>query len=469
MKKTLKVVGAIIVLIVIVALILGYHYLSPIASIATGYAAKILCSSVYVSGRTYESVMNEDLEIAGKYKIKAWLDKKSKAAEASMLGMFKKRAVYRGGLGCTLIVGVKENELRKQITGLQYLPPGKVELPWPQGDIASKEIPKGVDQEKLTKAVEKAFAENSEKGLKRTRAVVVVYNGEIIAERYGQEISKDTPLLGWSMTKSITNALIGILIKQGKLDLYSPALVSEWQGPDDPRSTITLDQMLRMESGLRFVEEYEENIDSDCNTMLFDSFDTGKFAAAMPLDGKPGSKWSYSSGTANILARIIREVSGKSQAEQFDFPRKALFEKIGMMSAIMEPDPSGTFVGSSFMYATARDWARFGLLYLNDGMWMGERILPEGWVSYSTTPTLHAPPEEAYGALFWLNAGKDMRWLPELPEDMFSASGHEGQYVMVIPSYHVVVVRLGLTRGPSSKEILSFVADILDALPDKQM
>ena len=134
----------------------------------------------------------------------------------------------------------------------------------------------------------------------------------------------------------------------------------------------------------------------------------------------------------------------------------------------MEPDPSGTFVGSSFMYATARDWARFGLLYLNDGVWMGERILPKGWVTYSTTPTPHAPPAEAYGALFWLNAGKDTRWFPGLPEDMFSANGHEGQYVMVIPSRDLVVVRLGLTRGPSTREVLSFVVDILDALPSGQ-
>ena len=266
------------------------------------------------------------------------------------------------------------------------------------------------------------------------------------------------------MTKSITNALIGILIKQGKLDLYIPALVSEWQGPDDPRSTITLDQMLRMESGLRFVEEYEENIDSDCNTMLFDSFDTGKFAAAMPLDGKPGSKWSYSSGTANILARIIREVSGKSQAEQFDFPRKALFEKIGMMSAIMEPDPSGTFVGSSFMYATARDWARFGLLYLQDGIWEGQRILPEGWVQFTRRPTQVAP---SYGALFWLNAcdNNGRRVFSEyLPEDLVMARGYGGQIIAIIPSRKLVVVRLGQSDD-DDWGCEQFMVDLLEAVP----
>lgn len=468
MRKALKIIVPIIVAIVIAALILGYRYLSSIAPIATGYAAKILCSSVYVSGRDYESVMNEDLEMIGDYKIKVWLDERSKAAEASMLGMFKKRAIYREGLGCTLVVGVEEDELSGQTAGVEYSPPGKIELPWPKGDLASGEIPQDIDKVKLTAAVDKAFSEVPEQGPRRTRAVVVLYKGEIVAERYGPGITKDTPLLGWSVTKSVTNALVGILVGQGKLDLYAPAPVLEWQSPDDPRGKITVDQLLRMESGLRFIEEYEENIDSDCNTMLFDSPDAGGFAAAMPLEAQPGSRWSYSSGSANILARIVRGASGKSQAEQFYFPRRALFERIGMRSAIMEPDPSGTFVGSSFMYATARDWARFGLLYLNDGVWMSERILPEGWVTYSTTPTPHAPPAEAYGSLFWLDAGKDTRWNPELPEDMFWADGHEGQYVMVIPSHDVVVVRLGLTRGPSTREVLSFVADILDALPSAQ-
>jgi CubicO group peptidase (beta-lactamase class C family) len=467
MKKALKIIVPIVAALVIAALIFGYRYLSSIAPIATGYAAKILCSSVYVSGRDYGSVMGEDLEMIEDYKIKASLEEEGKAAEASMLGMFKKRAVYREGLGCTLVIGVDEDELREQASAVECSASGKSGVPWPQGDLVSGDIPHGIDTEKLAGAVDKAFAEVPEQGSRRTRAVVVVYQGTIVAERYGPGITKDTPLLGWSMTKSVVNALVGILVKQGKLDLYAPAPVPEWQEPDDPRSKITVDQLLRMESGLAFIEEYEENIDSDCNTMLFDSPNAAGFAAAMPLEADPGSRWSYSSGSANILARIVRLASGTSLGEQFNFPRRALFERIAMSSATLEPDPSGTFVGSSFMYATARDWARFGLLYLNDGMWRGDRILPEGWVAYSTTPTPHAPPGQAYGALFWLNTGTSTRWLPELPEDMFAATGHEGQYVMVIPSCDVVVVRLGLTRGPSSSEVLSFVADILDALPGR--
>jgi len=464
MRKAFKITVPIVAALLIAAFIFGYRYLSSIAPIATGYAAKILCSSVYVSGRGYDSVMSEDLEMIEEYKIKAWLDEEEKTAGASLLGMFKKQAVYREGLGCTLAMGVDENKLLKQASAVEPSASEKSDLPWPQGNLVLGEVPKAADTEKLAAALDKAFAEVPGQGPRRTRAVVVVYQGEIIAEHYAPGIAKNTPLLGWSMTKSVVNALVGILVGQGKLDPYAPAPVPEWQDPDDPRGGITVDQLLRMESGLRFVEEYEENIDSDCNTMLFDSHDAAGFAAAMPLEADPGSRWSYSSGSANILARIVRQASGTNPAEQLNFPRRALFEKIGMGSAIMEPDPSGTFVGSSFMYATARDWARFGLLYLNDGLWMGERILPEGWVAYTTTPTPHAPPGQAYGALFWLNTGK-YPWLPRLPADLFSANGHEGQYVMIIPSRELVVVRLGLTRGPSSREVLRFVRDILDALP----
>jgi hypothetical protein len=179
------------------------------------------------------------------------------------------------------------------------------------------------------------------------------------------------------MTKSVTNALVGILVGQGKLSVDEPAPVPEWSGPDDPRGAITLDQMLRMSSGLEFGEIYEDPR-SDVCLMLFSVRDAAAYAADKPLETGPGGKWYYSSGTTNIISRIVRDSVGGTQADYFAFPRRALFDRIGMRSAIIEPDPSGTFVGSSYMYATARDWARFGLLYLQDGVWEGERILPEG-------------------------------------------------------------------------------------------
>jgi CubicO group peptidase (beta-lactamase class C family) len=465
MKKFLKIAAAVLILAVVGALVAGYIYVKPIAAIGTGYAAKILCSSVYVSGRTYEAVMSEDLEMAGDYYISAGLDEKHQAAEASLLGIFTTRAVFRPGLGCTLCVdGANETELRQQALGISGADTAVSDEIWPDGERVAAVAPAGVDRQKLEAALDRAF-EETPPGQRRTRAVVVVYDGRIVAERYASGFTKDTPLLGWSMTKSVTNALIGILVRQGNFDLKAGAPVAEWQNADDPRKEITLDQLMHMSSGLTFVEEYEDNLKSDVNTMLFTKYSAAGYAAAKPLAFSPGTKWSYSSGTTNIIARIAREASGLSQAEWFRFPRRELFDRIGMHSAVIEPDPSGDFVGSSYMYATARDWARFGLLYLNDGLWQGERILPEDWVKYSTTPTPLAPPGEAYGAQFWLNAANPQQWLGFLPADMYLASGHEGQTVMVIPSYKMVVVRLGLTRGPTAEAYLGFVADVLKALP----
>jgi CubicO group peptidase (beta-lactamase class C family) len=338
--------------------------------------------------------------------------------------------------------------------------------------MPEKEFPAQIDKQKLEQALAWAFVEPDPEHLRRTRAVVVIYDGVLIGERYAEGYTKDTPLLGWSMTKSVTNALIGILVGQEKLSVDKSAPVPEWKKEGDPRGKITLDHLLRMNSGLEFKEEYEEEILSDCNIMLFLKPDMGAYAASKPLVADPGTKWSYSSGTANIISRIVRHTVTGTQTDYFAFPRRSLFDKIGMESAVMEPDASGTFVGSSYMYATARDWARFGLLFLNDGVWEGSRILPEGWVKYSTTPTPTALPGEAYGAQFWLNTdsapGKNDRWMPKLPEEVYSACGHDGQYVTIIPSKKIVVVRLGLTaeneKGYWDHE--QFLVDILASIKE---
>lgn len=466
MKRFLKIACLLIVLLLVGGAVAGYVALSGIAPIGAGYAAKILCSSSYVSGRNYEDIMSEDLEISKKYMISTRLDPERRTAEAKMFGLFKAVAVYRPCLGCTLIRGTDEKALIGQEPECE---PVKTEVesnqPWPLGDAPDDDAAAVIDAGQMKKALDLAFAENAGKGLKRTRAVVVVYDGRIVAEGYASGFDENTPLLGWSMTKSVTNALVGILVKQGKLDVHKPAPVAEWGKDGDPRRNITLDQLMRMESGLKFNEAYEDDIKSDCNIMLFDSFSAAAYAAGQPLDHEPGSRWSYSSGTTNIIARIALDAAGDTLEERLSFPRKALFDKIGMNSAILEPDSSGYFVGSSYMYATARDWARFGLLYLNDGVWGDERILPEGWVKYSATPTPHSEKSRAYGAQFWLNTGGDIRWLPFMPEDMFSANGHEGQFVMIIPSRKAVIVRMGLSRGPTQKEILGFAGEVLKALP----
>jgi CubicO group peptidase (beta-lactamase class C family) len=268
------------------------------------------------------------------------------------------------------------------------------------------------------------------------------------------------------MSKSVTNALVGVLVRDGRLVLRDPAPVPEWRSPDDPRRQITLDQLLRMSSGLAFEEIYRPL--ADATDMLYGSDDFAAFAAGKPLSAAPDEKWNYSSGAANIIARIVRHEAEKDAADYYRFIREALFDRIGMTSAIMEPDPSGTFVGSSYTVATIRDWARFGLLYLQNGMWNGERVLPDGWVEYTTTPAPKAPKGE-YGALFWLNAGApdnpgDRLW-PHAPSDAYAAQGFQEQKVIVIPSKKLVLVRFGATAPRSAWDTDAFIAGVIRALP----
>jgi len=463
----------IIIILALLFVFVGYFIVSntstfQLAPIAIGYKAKILCSGIFVSHREPQSILSEDLSYPPELEIaNVKINYEDQSVTASVYGLMKRQAVYRKGLGCTLLSGFTEDEILSRPADLpQHFPENPEFVPWPTGDkIIPSEIPPNVDRQLIRQALDMAFSEPDNERLRRTRAVVIVYDGHLVAERYSPGISKDTPLIGWSMTKSVINALVGILVGQKKLSIEEPAPVPEWKEPDDLRSAITLDHLLRMSSGLKFVEEYEDNPASDVNIMLFLRHDAAAYAASMPFEVSPDEKWSYSSGTTNIISRIIRHTVG-NQADYAAFPREALFNRIGMRSAIMEMDASGTYVGSSFMYATARDWARFGLLYLQDGIWEGERILPEGWVEYSTTPTPRAP-KGRYGAHFWLNRGDpenpEDRPFPQLPTDLFLAWGFQEQQTVILPSHKLVVVRLGMThQGLWGLE--SFVMDVLKAI-----
>jgi len=410
----------------------------PVAATAAGYYAKVLCSGVFLSGRDPQSVLSEELSLdhplAGW--MKASVDRQHGLATASMAGVMWRHALYREGLGCTLDSSVRVDELRRQAAG--WKPPAPVEEP----ELESKDAGPA-----LKAVVDRAFAAPN---AARTRAIVVVQDRRIVAERYAPGYSATQRMQGWSMTKSVLNALVGILVGEGKLSVQDRAPVQEWSAPNDPRHEITLDQLLHMNSGLEFQEVYAD-LTADAPVMLFRKPDAAAYAARKKLSHEPKTHWSYSSGSANIISRIVRAAAGGKTTEYWAWPRKVLFDRIGMSSAVMEPDASGTFVSSSFMYATARDWARFGLLYLNDGVWDGERILPEGWVRYSRMPA-PATPHGEYGALIWLDG------------DTFSFNGHEGQYVVVVPSQRLVVVRLGLTQAPATWNMKDFVAGVRQAL-----
>ncbi|MEQ1919895.1 MAG: serine hydrolase, partial [Elusimicrobiota bacterium] len=306
-----------------------------------------------------------------------------------------------------------------------------------------------------------ALTEPNPRRLRRTRAVVVLRDGAILGERYAPGITATTPLNGWSMTKSVMGALIGTLVAEGKLRLGDKHLLTEWNGPGDPRGDISLEDLLRMSSGLRFSEVYSDTF-SDVTRMIFDSYDAAGYAAARPLESAPGTAWKYTSGTSNILSLIARRAVGEKN--YLSWPRRALFEPLGMASAVFEPDAAGTFVGSSFLFATARDWARFGLLSAEGG----RRLLPDGWVRFATTPAPSAP-ERKYGAHWWLKLSKELGGetpsAAKIPADAFHALGHEGQCLTVIPSRRLVVVRLGLSIDIKAWDHAAFLADLLNALP----
>jgi hypothetical protein len=444
--------------------------LIKVAPIGTGFAAKTICSNVFISGRDAGDVFREDVApvIFPATFVSYRVDREARAVTAAIFGFAESRAVFREGCGCTLVKGVPEAELNTQLIAAREIRESTIDdLP---GLAAGREIgeplPPGVDAGRLKQALTAAFTEDTSEMPKRTRAVLVVYNGRLIAERYAPGFTPGMPLLGWSLSKSVTNALVGILVKKGRLTLDQPAPVPEWQAEGDPRRAITLDQLMRMTSGLEFDEGYSPF--GDPAAMLCESADFAAYAAAKPLAAAPGSRWSYSSGTANIISRIVRQTAETETPNSYHFLRRELFDAIGMTSAVMEADPSGTFVGSSYTFATPRDWARFGLLFLQDGVWNGKRILPEGWVTYTTSPTAKAPKGE-YGALFWLNAGEasdpvNRRW-PTVPADAYSAEGFQKQQIIIIPSRKLVLVRFGATPTSQAWNTEAFIVDVLSALP----
>lgn len=446
-----------------------YGIYGPTMVAAAG--AKLACSGVYVGGRSPNHVIEHDLSnFYGSFFQYAdyTFDQEQQTATATVLGLISRSALYRPGLGCTLMVDVSAKELLLQAKGITPVALEKRPEIWPAGD--SVELGKGdaaIEWNILQGAVMGAFAEDAEGRDVDTRAVLVVHNGKIIAERYADGYDRDTRFLGWSASKAVTSALIGTAVMEGKLVVDKPAPVKEWSDESDPRSQVSLHHLLTMSSGLEFSEPYIP--DNDSTDMLFKLPRMGDFVASKPLAYDPGTHWYYSSGTTNLLARIYFENTGGTLTSNFDMAQQQLFGPLGMTSAVFEPDVSGAFVGSSYFYASARDWARFGLLYLNEGKVGDRQILSKEWVDYSRTPIAQAA-QGKYGAQFWLNAGTpgdpaDRRY-PDLPQDYYMASGYNDQHIGIIPSKNAVIVRLGWTTGAAKFDLNGHYARILAALPD---
>jgi len=451
-----------------------FHKYSYDYYIATGFSAKNICSGHFVSGFSGQLVKDEGLvPISDLFeKVNFHIDETEKQVTTDIYGLFDRVAIFNPGMGCRLLSPDQaERDNTKQsliIKPIEYDPLNE-STPWPLGLADANQSNEQVNYSKLDEAITSAFFELNNQKVRHTKAVVIIYKGQLIAEQYADGVGKTTPLLSWSMAKSVTNMLVGLLVKDGKLDVFQKAQVPQWQAGGDPRQDITLDQLLRMSSGLEFKEIY--GLGSDTVKMLSVESSASDFSADQKLIFKPDEHWTYSSGTSNIISGIIRRQFNGDYQAYYQYPQERLFRPLSISTAVIEADPNGTFIGSSYMYASARDWAKLGQLMLQKGKWQGEQILDESWVDYSITATENNPINN-YGAHFWLNLQpsqsegneqKQPRW-PNVPRDAYLMSGFQGQVIVVIPSRNLVVVRLGYTKPGSDKGIETLLEGVLNSI-----
>jgi CubicO group peptidase (beta-lactamase class C family) len=404
--------------------------------VASGYTSHVLCSATFVSGLDTGAVYQEAVRpVPGLSRI-AWamrfeVDESRQLVRTRIGGGFETTAQYRSGLGCTIAQGSRPEPPQPERGAAS--PVAAPAAPFARGG------PVEAETDALREALDHEFLEpgSPQRG---TKAVVVVSEGRIVAERYAPGYGVDTPILGWSMAKSLVNALVGVLVRQGRVSVHQPAPIATWRGAGDPRSAITIDHLLRHTSGLA-LEETNSGFDPSTR-MLFVERDSAAFAISAPLGSAPGTRYGYSDGNYQVLSRIVRDAAGGGEGDVIGFARRELLDPLGMTTVTLELDAAGTPLGSAFVLASARDWARLGMLYLDDGVVDGRRLLPEGWVRYSSSPTLDGP----YAAGFWRGTSAwRARW--HVPDDLFFASGALGQRVVIVPSEHLVIARLGVTQS----------------------
>ncbi|MCK1490056.1 serine hydrolase [Bradyrhizobium sp. 180] len=393
---------------------------------ATAYAAKMVCSNVFIAKRDADAVIKTDLALTHPRlveRLKVNVDTANQRVEATYRGLFAKRyAQYEEGRGCTLVSTNKSPD-RAAPPSL----PGKPNALWPVGESAQLS-----DDKHLLAALNDPALQGP--GM---RAIVVVQDGRIIGETYGEGFNASTPLQGWSMTKTVNAVLAGIAIKDGKLSLDRKNLFPEWSG--DARADISVADLMAMTSGLKWSEDGDspdpdglENLENDA----------AAFARDRPLVAPPGTKFNYSGGSSVLLARLWQNAVG---ADARAYPQERLFKPLGMTSAVLEADPSGTFLGEAFLFANAHDWVRFGEFLRLNGEWNGARLLPPGFVDYMRSPV--PASDEGHGPVYgrgqlWLGPGQGFR----LPSDTFMLQGHLRQVIAIIPSRKLVILRMGLTR-----------------------
>ncbi len=449
MKRFKKIIGIVFFIVfvgVCCLVILNY----PKLEIISGFSAKNMSSSVFIGHRSLEYTDKTDHDVPNVRLATDNVDVDKKYAIANVYGFKERKAIYREGLGSVLIDDEFDENKPFLIPNRTIV---KTNLEYPYGNLPQKDtVFENIDYDKISRTVASIFDSNGE-NTKKTRAVLILYKDQIIAERYIDGFDKNSMVLGWSMTKSILSTMYGVLQKQGKININDKAPVDEWQ--NDERKEITINNLLQMNSGLEWDEDYGSI--SDITKMLYLDRDMTIAQIHKKAIHKPNENWYYSSGTSNLLSGILRKQFNTHQ-EYLDFPYREFIDKIGMHSMLIETDMAGNFVGSSYAWATIRDWGKFGLLYLNRGNWNGAKIFDPSWVDYVTTPS---PTSEGdYGGHFWLNAGG---FYPDAPRDMFSANGYQGQRVFIIPSKNLVIVRFGLI-GDVGVDFNTFLKNMVDAV-----
>lgn len=410
--------------------------------VATNVVAHNVCAKALVSGLDPQAAFAEITDRDGIRRLR-WLlrysiERSKGLVTASVAGLFTSRAAFHEGFGCVMLLGAEPYLLKVDVASLK----GK-ELPL-LPDIAGPDIVAPSDPT-LKAALDHAFEEPAAPPFRRTKAVVVVRDGAVIAERYAQGVGIHTALPGYSLTKSVVNALIGVLTQQGLVTPSLPAAIPEWRAAADPRREIEIEHLMRMTSGLA-LDETNTGFDASSRMYLYN--DMAGYAVQAKMIAPIGTRWAYSSPTTQLLARIIRDAAGGPE-QSLRLAWRELFNPLGMRDVTLEFDGSGTLQGSSFMLASARDWARFGLLYLQDGVVGGRKILHEDWVDLSAAATL----DTDYGAGFWTNRSEHPhargRVAMGIPRDAFFASGDLGQRIVILPTQHMVIVRLGDAVDPT--------------------
>lgn len=435
-RKVFRIIGWIFLLLLIYAC----WFLSRMLPVATGFAAKNMCSGLWVMQKDSATIKKTDLGFFPVKFTSEKIDWQKKTVTSTLFGLFTQTAVYREGLGASLL---PKGDVETFRTSLPFSLPARPYDPdttvWPMGNKVSIEQTRLTEKLKIT--VAEAFLEKDSDHLLNTRAVIVVRNNQLLAEQYAAGFDLNTKLIGWSMSKSITSLWLGNLIHRGQASLTGQPVMNEWSS--DERKDISLIDLLHMSSGLDWEENYDKL--SPATQMLYKENDMAAYAAGFKQKKPHGSEWMYSSGTTNIISGHIKSKFSVLTNYLSD-PYTELLYKIGMLNTQLETDAANTYVGSSYTYATARDWARFGMFCLNNGIANGEQLLPDGWMKFVTTPAEHATCA-VYGGQFWLNnptcKDNSVDVFPDCPQEMYYCDGFKGQFVVMIPSMQLVIVRLG--------------------------